>query len=139
MQFRDKPRKRIIINITSLIDVLFLLLIFFMVSSTFIEKPGMKLDLPEASEKKATSMKGHAIYLTKDEVIFLDENEISLSALPEQLKAIHDEIETEGIVLQADENIRYGLVVEVMDIIRSEGIQKLIVATEPKSEQPKSQ
>ena len=132
MQFRDKPGKRVIINITSLIDVLFLLLIFFMVSSTFVERPGMKLDLPEASEKKATSMKGHSIYLTQDEVIYLDENEVSLKTLPEKLKAIHDEIETEGIVLQADEMVRYGLVVEVMDIIKVQGIQKLIVATQPK-------
>ncbi len=130
MQFHEKKKKRVIINITSLIDVLFLLLIFFMVSSTFIEKPAMKLDLPKTSQKKTSRVENYSLFITRDEKIFLNQKEVNLSNLQPQLESIKDEIDTEGIVLQADEDIRYGLVIEVMDIIKTAGIQKLIVATE---------
>ena len=57
MQFHEKKRRKVIINITSLIDVLFLLLIFFMVSSTFVEQPGMKLELPESKSSSTEKIK----------------------------------------------------------------------------------
>ena len=65
MQFREKTKKRVSINITSLIDVLFLLLIFFMVSSTFLEQPGMKLDLPKTSTHEITRQKSFTLFITK--------------------------------------------------------------------------
>lgn len=133
MQFYEKKKKNIVINITSLIDVLFLLLIFFMVSSTFIEQPAMKLDLPKTSQKKTSRIENYSLFVTKEEEIFLNEEKIELTSLQSRLEVIKDEIETEGIVLQADEEIRYGLVIEVMDIIKTVGIQKLIVATETKA------
>jgi biopolymer transport protein ExbD len=48
VEFNPKKKRRVLINITSLIDVMFLLLIFFMVTSTFLDQPGMKLELPSA-------------------------------------------------------------------------------------------
>ncbi len=138
MQFREKSRKRVTINITSLIDVLFLLLIFFMVSSTFLERPGMKLDLPEAKQREAVRMEGYTLFLTSDEKIYLNEEQVDLKNLEARLKSIAPEIEEEGIVLQADETIRYGLVVEVMDLIKDSGITKMVVATRAKEETEKN-
>ena len=132
MQLREKKKKNIVINITSLIDVLFLLLIFFMVSSTFLEKPGMKLDLPKSQQKEAVRMEGYTLFITTDKKIYLNEEPVTLETLPQKLKAIASEIEKDGIVLQADEKVPYGLVVETMDIIKQSGITKLIVATENK-------
>jgi len=132
MQFQDKPKKRVIINITSLIDVLFLLLIFFMVSSTFLEQPGMKLDLPEAKESDAVKSEGYTLFVTSDEKLYLNEEEITLDNLLDRLKEIAPETEESGLILKADEEIRYGLVVEAMDLIRQSGIVKLVVATEIK-------
>ncbi len=129
MQFMTKTKRRIIINITSLIDVLFLLLIFFIVSSTFLEQPGMKLKLPKTSGKKTLQMKGYTLFITSDGVMFLNEKQISMKKLPDQLKAIASDAKDKGLILKADENARYGLVVEVMDIAKQNGITKLIVAT----------
>ncbi|MBN1782959.1 biopolymer transporter ExbD [bacterium] len=134
MRFREKNSKRVTINITSLIDVLFLLLIFFMVSSTFLERPGMKLDLPKASKREAVRMQGYTLFVTSDETLYLNDETVELNALKARLEAIAPEIEDEGIVLQADEKIRYGLVVEVMDLIKQSGIKKMVVATEIKDE-----
>ncbi|NQT27612.1 biopolymer transporter ExbD [candidate division KSB1 bacterium] len=132
MQFQDKPKKRVMINITSLIDVLFLLLIFFMVSSTFLEQPGMKLDLPEAKESDAVRSEGYTLFITADETLFLNEEPVTIENLLERLKKIAPEAEETGLILKADEDIRYGLVVEAMDLIRQSGIVKLVIATDIK-------
>lgn len=132
MQFREKPKKRVIINITSLIDVLFLLLIFFMVSSTFLEQPGMKLNLPEAKESDAVKSEGVTLFVTSDEKLYLNEEEVALENLLDRLKEIAPGAEETGLILKADEEIRYGLVVEVMDLVRQSGIVKLVVATDNK-------
>ena len=134
MQFMTKTRKRIAINITSLVDVLFLLLIFFIVSSTFLEQPGMKLDLPKTSEKKVIQMEGYTLFITSDGNLYLNEEQVNSDNLMDKLKAIAPEVEEKGLILKADEKIRYGLVVEVMDIIKQSGIIKLIIATQPKDE-----
>ena len=132
MQFMTKSKRRIIINITSLIDVLFLLLIFFIVSSTFLEQPGMELELPKTEAQPPQRMEGYTVFVTTDEKVFLNEEEISLEALPGRLTEIAPETEEDGLILKADENVRYGLVVEVMDIAKQSGIGRLVVATETK-------
>ena len=134
MQFREKSKRHIIINITSLIDVLFILLIFFMVSSTFLEQPGMKLDLPKTSQKTVVQVEGYTLFIMSDESLYLNHEEITIEALPARLKEIAKEVEDKGIVLQADEKIRYGWVVEIMDVIKQSGITKLIVATRMKED-----
>lgn len=138
MQFINKPKRRVIINITSLIDVLFLLLIFFLVSSTFLEQPGMKLDLPKTSGKEITRIEGITIFITKDESLFLNDKTVSMEALPVRLKGITQKSDANEITLKADEKVRYGFVVEIMDIIKESGIQKLILATRLKEEKDES-
>ena len=135
MQFMIKSRRRISINITSLIDVLFLLLIFFIVSSTFLEQPGMKLDLPKTTRKEALRIEGYTLFIMSDESMYINEEPVTMEQLPEDLKAIAPELEERGLILKADENVRYGLVVEVMDIAKGSGIQKLVVATRMKEEE----
>jgi len=132
MQLRDKSKKRININITSLIDVLFLLLIFFIVSSTFVEQPGMKIDLPKTSKRESFRAKGYTLYISKDSSMFLNDEKVTFDDLPKRLKAISKDLGDKGLVLKADEKSRYGIVVQVMDIVKQSNIKKLIVATELK-------
>lgn len=134
MQFMTKTRRRVIINITSLIDVLFLLLIFFIVSSTFLEQPGMKLDLPKTTRKEVVEMEGYTLFIMSDNAMYINEEPVELETLQERLKAIAPEVEERGLILKADESVRYGLVVEVMDIAKQSGIVKLIVATRRKED-----
>ncbi|MBN2417369.1 biopolymer transporter ExbD [bacterium] len=130
MQFSVKPKKRISINITSLVDVLFLLLIFFIVSSTFLEQPGMKLDLPESSGVESVKVEGFTIYITADGSLFLNEDPLTMDSLPKALEEIAPRVDEKGLVLKGDEGVRYGIVVKVMDAARNAGIEKLVVATE---------
>ena len=132
MQFRQKSRRRVIINITSLIDVLFLLLIFFIVSSTFLEQPGMKLDLPKTSHTEAVRMEGYTLFILRDGTLHLNEEEVMLDNLTERLEKIAPQLGDRGLILKADESVKYGLVVEVMDYVKQAGIEKLVVASTPK-------
>ena len=132
MQFMNKPKRRVIINITSLIDVLFLLLIFFIVSSTFLEQPGMKLDLPKTSHQEAMRMEGYTLFILSDGNMYINEDVVTMEELPDVLKEIAPKVEERGLVLKADEDVRYGMVVEVMDVVKQSGIIKLVVATQLK-------
>lgn len=128
-----------IINITSLIDVLFLLLIFFIVSSTFLEQPGMKLDLPQTSDQEAVRIEGYTLFILSDGSIYLNEEKLDFNTLSEQLEKIAPEAEESGLILKADETTQYGLVVEIMDKIKQSGITKLIIASQPKKEEESKQ
>ena len=72
----------------------------------------MKLDLRKASHKESIRMEGYTLFVTSDEELFLNDESVELNKLEPRLREIAPEIEGEGIVLQADEQIRYGLVVE---------------------------
>jgi biopolymer transport protein ExbD len=129
MQLLEKQSSKIHINITSLIDVLFLLLIFFMVSSTFVEKPGMKLDLPQAETAQITQMKEMVVSITPDNTLTLDGKEIAIGDLKSLLETRLKEDADAALILRADQTVTHGMVVEVMDIAKQSGVEKLVIAT----------
>ena len=129
MEFKTKKKKGTIINITSLIDVLFLLLIFMMVSSTFIEDPGIKLDLPETQSAPSIKKSEYILSVKSDGSLFLNEKSLSLDELEENLKSTLVEMKDESLILKGDTNIPYGKVVKIMDIVKKSGVKKLIIAT----------
>jgi len=130
MQFITKAKKKVSINITSLVDVLFLLLIFFIVSSTFLEQPGMKLDLPKSTGSEVVKVEGFTIFITEEGKLFLNDEEIFADNLSSIMKEIAPKINDKGLILKGDEKVKYGLVVKVMDAARNNGIEKLVIATE---------
>lgn len=136
MRLTNNLKPKVGIDITPLVDVVFILLIFFMVTSTFLELPGMKLDLPTSKTAKGQSSKQVTLFLTKEGNILLGEESISLEALPGRLKsAMKKQEEGKALVIKGDKEVAYGRVVTVMDIAKTAGVQKLVVATKfPKLE-----
>lgn len=132
MKLREKKRRKVQINITSLIDVLFLLLIFFMVSSTFIEKPGMDLELPESESSTLKEIKDLVLQIQRDGVMILNNKRVGWENLKSELEFEHRANFEAALILQADKNVTHGIVVRVMDIAQQVGITKLIIATRDK-------
>jgi len=130
MQFHEKKRRKVIINITSLIDVLFLLLIFFMVSSTFVEQPGMKLELPESKSSSTEKIKELILEINADQSMVLNQESVTIENLEQKFKQLLPSLEEKSLVLKADKNVPHGTVVKVMDMAKLSGIQKLIIATQ---------
>lgn len=137
MQLKPKQKRKPIINITSLIDVLFLLLIFLLVSTTFIEEPGMKLTLPKAESAEVGEKKEFTLYLTKDGDLFLNNAPVAIDSLENRLKASLPEMENESLTLKADIETTHGIVVKAMDKARLAGVKKLVVATAPVAKEAK--
>jgi biopolymer transport protein ExbD len=134
LQFSPKPKRRVIINITSLIDVLFLLLIFFMVTSTFLEHPGMKLELPSAENSETTRVEEPVLYIgSKGEIMFNDQV-IPLDSLENVMKNTITLGEDKTLILRADKTVQHGIVVRVMDIAKRVGMSKLVIGTKMKGE-----
>ena len=129
MQFIEKKKPKVIINVTSLIDVLFLLLIFFMISSTFVEQPGMKLELPESKSASTESIKELVLEINQDGTMFLNESPISIDSLETTFRNILPSLKQPSLIIKADKNVHHGTVVEVMDKAKIAGLEKLIIAT----------
>ena len=129
MQFLQKKHKKVIINITSLIDVLFLLLIFFMVSSTFLEQPGMKLELPETKSHSQEKIENFMLEITAEEQMILNGENITIDDLEQHIKDRLSTVKEKALVLKADKRVAHGKVVKVMDIAKLSGLEKIIIAT----------
>ncbi len=131
MKLLDIKKKKVGLNITPLIDVLFILIIFFTVSSTFMEQPGIKLELPKAVTSEAQQLEKAVLYISPESKLFFLDQEVSLEGLPELLRNSMTGRSEKSLIITADKEVHHGLVVKVMDIARSNGVLKLVISTEP--------
>ncbi len=134
MQFNPKKKRRVLINITSLIDVMFLLLIFFMVTSTFLDQPGMKLELPSAESAEVARVEKLVLYISSDDEVIFNDQSIALDDLEETMRAALSEIEDRTLVLNADKAVQHGTVIRVMDIAKKLGLERLVIGIKMKEE-----
>jgi biopolymer transport protein ExbD len=120
------------INVIPLIDVLLVLLIFFMTSASFIANGGLDVKLPASNnQSKAPPGEQLRIVVLQDGSLQFDGKAISETELVEKLKLSQGKAET--IVIRADEKSEHGAVVRAMDAAKSAGFEKVAIATSPKS------
>jgi len=123
------------INLASLIDVVFLLLIFFMVSTTFEQPAVLKVDLPEASNVSQPEKQPHSFELVIDQQgqYYLNDRQL-MDGKPATLRAAFNEAAGEDrdipVILRADANTPYHFVVTAMDVAAQLGFTRLSIATE---------
>ena len=126
MNFRPQKKGRgLILNITSLIDVMFLLVIFFTVTSTFRNQPAINLVLPRSATATETVDTPTIIYLTADGRIFLNDAPVAANELGVILERMHAGTGEDRMVLRADENAAHGAVVELIDTIKQSGFTRV--------------
>ncbi|MFZ0389437.1 MAG: biopolymer transporter ExbD [Calditrichia bacterium] len=131
MKFIDTSKKsRSLLNITPLIDVLFILIIFFAVSSTFLEQTGIKLELPEAQKSDVQPLDKAVLYIDSEQNLYFNKKEVGLESLGQLLQDVMRRTEDQTLIINADKQVPHGLVVKVMDTARLNGVRKLVVATE---------
>jgi biopolymer transport protein ExbD len=129
MIFYRKEKKGTGVDLSPLIDVVLSLVIFFILSTTFLHKHGMKLELPKSKTGEVaadtrilvTVDKGGSIFVAKTQV---KEEELK-SVLQDMLKTAQDK----RIMLRADSKLEYGKIVKIMDIVRDSGANGLTIAT----------
>ena len=115
------------LDITPLIDVIFLLLIFFMLTSTFVLQPVIRVKLPKAITSEVLRERNLIIEVTAEGKIYFNNEIISLPKLEEKLKSIAGK--SKSLLIKADEKASLGQVVEVWDLCRDAGISQVSIAT----------
>jgi len=123
----DEPR----IDLTPMVDCVFLLLIFFMISTTFVETPGLTIKLPESTAQTiAREPQELKIYLDKDGQIFHQDRPVTLEGFKLLLRQAGAQAKETTFLLLADREARHGRVVMLMDLAQEAGFGKLAIATE---------
>ena len=136
MGFLGKQREEPRVDLTPMVDVVFLLLIFFMISTTFVETPGLSIKLPESSADRIDrEPKEFKVYLSKQGDIYLGEEKVTMEAFRQALQARQAEAATTTFLLLADQEARHGKVLTLMDLAKEGGFVKLAIATEQRSDQ----
>jgi biopolymer transport protein ExbD len=134
VRFRRPSSLKVAIDIAPLVDVVFLLVIFFAVSTTFLESSGLKLDLPTSSATVDRVAQELTVSLDADGRLEFDGELVERGALADLLRDALAERADKVVVLRADSTVDHGDVVALMDVIRGAGAEALTVATRSSSE-----
>ena len=135
MNFRSRRQRRgeDIIDLTPLIDVIFQLLIFFMITTTFITNPGLRLDLPRSSRTELREKQRDltVVMLAKEKgVVFFRGKRLPLTRLKIALGAVAAKNRGAMVFLQAERAVSHGRVVKVISIIKETGLTRVGIVTE---------
>lgn len=125
---RDSPDGGL--TLAPMIDVVFLLLIFFMVSTTFVLRPGLQLELPTSETTADVPSERWTITVTPEGSFYLNQEESSLEAIRNRL-----EQDPKPTTVRADRTLPHGLIVDVLDAVQQAGVEAVNISTrEPAGE-----
>ena len=120
------------LDLTPMIDVVFQLLIFFMVTAVFAITPGLDIKLPEAEEAQAPEKENLFIVVDQDGNMKLNHKTVTFATLKDEIQSKREILDnTTMIIIQGDERATHGQIVNIMDIARSVGVVDQVIATEP--------
>ena len=114
------------VDIAPMIDVVFQQLIYFLLTSSFVLSPGIRVTLPKAATSKTLAASNLAITLTKDHVIYWDEEVVTLQELHDRLKRAGGR---KPVLIRADRHAYVEKLIELWDLCRDSGYQEVHIAT----------
>lgn len=132
MLVHPRRRNRITpqVPLTSLIDIVFLLLIYFLLTTNFMVEEGIKIKLPQAKATAPQTEEVVTVYVDEQGRAFLGSNEIPLAKLFDRLREMLKDRENKLVVVRADRAVVLNKAVKVMDIAKAAGADRLCLATE---------
>jgi len=130
LDFERRKKTGSDLNMTPIIDVVFNLLIFFVLSSHFVSHQGFNIKLPESKYAPTQKQDKNIISIREDGDILLNDTKARLSNLAEDLKASINKTGSRTVVIKADEKVDLGLAVKVMDAAKQAEAQNLVIATQ---------
>lgn len=133
-----RHKRRPVINITSLIDVVFILLLFLMVSTTFKQQLGIDIAIPRATTGGEQALESREIAVTASGDLYFGAELVDESQLRARVKTMLEQNPGASLVLRADEAADFGPVLAAIDVTREVGATKLIIPTRPKAGQPRN-
>jgi biopolymer transport protein ExbD len=119
------------INLTPMLDVVFIMLIFFIVTATFIKEAGIQVERPDASTPDTQDDAAILIAISAVDEIWIDRQERDPRALRGVIERLHAENPKGSIVIQADEGSTHEALVIVMEAAKAAGVRNVAIATDP--------
>ena len=128
MKIRKSRRESENSSWSSMSDIAFLLIIFFMISSAFMFREGINLVLPDST--KSVTMKSSDLFfikLKKDSSIEVEKKQIEITMLEDRLKDFISRVEDGAVIIQVEAEAEYSGVIDIIDIVKSSGAHKLSI------------
>ncbi|MCP3697136.1 MAG: biopolymer transporter ExbD [Aliivibrio sp.] len=127
---RTKAREEANIDLTPMLDIVFIMLIFFIVTSSFVRESGVEVNRPQASHSVVQKEVGIFVAITANNQVFIDKRSVDMERVEAVLASLHLDNPQANLVIQADKHAYNGTVVSVMDAAKGAGIKGIALATE---------
>ena len=135
MRFNRRLKPTVVVDLVPMIDVVFQLVIFFMVSSTFIMTPGIALDLPTSTSSEPVVMDRLVVTVVSPEEVYVNRDRTTLESLGSVLDELtpteEDAAAVRSVVLEGSRDVSYEVLVSVLDKLRSRGYRAVNLRTLP--------
>jgi len=132
MKFHHLNKKSASFDVTPLIDVVFLLLIFFMLTTTFVNLENrVKVNLPSGDFAAAEPSENIIVTITENNTVYFNGKLIDPLKLTESVAEKIKEEPEKIVVLEADANVLHGKVIRIMDLLKKGGAERIAIATQP--------
>ncbi len=127
-QFDDDDESEV--NLTPMLDVVFIMLIFFIVTASFVKESGIDVNRPNAATAERKEKGNILVAISEDNQIWIDRRQVDPRALRANIERMHAENPNGAVVIQADEESKNKLLVLVMDAARMAGVKNVSIAAE---------
>ena len=118
------------VNLTPMLDVVFIMLIFFIVTASFVKEAGIEITRPPAATAERKERGNILVAITANDQIWIDRRPVEPRAIRPNLERMHAENPQGAVIIQADKDSKNGLLVRVMDAARLAGIKSVSIAAE---------
>ncbi len=118
------------VNVVSLIDLMMLLMVIFMITAPIMQG-GVDLNLPRTDSRAVDSKGGMTISVTSGGLIFVDDTRLTMSEFRASFRALVSRRSDQGVYIRGDRSAPYGVVAQVLDIVKNAGVANVALVTEP--------
>lgn len=127
---RNREEEDASIDMTPMLDIVFIMLIFFIVTTSFVKEAGIQVNKPEASQATKEPSANIFIAISETGEVWMDKRQVDVERVAANIERMLAEQPTDIVVIQADKEANHGRVVEVMDQVKEAGIDKISIAAE---------
>jgi biopolymer transport protein ExbD len=123
-----EPEEEAAIDMTPMLDIVFIMLIFFIVTTVFVKEAGIEVNKPEAGYVELHKNANIFIAVTEDGDVWLDKRQVALDSVRANIERLLTEQPTDYVIIQADIKAKHGVIVEIMDQVKEAGVDRVSVA-----------
>jgi len=125
---RTREQEESEIDITPMLDVVFIMLIFFIVTASFVKESGIDVNRPDASTAEVKERGNILVAITEANQVWIDRRQVDVRSVRANIERLRAENPEGAVVIQADKNSKNGLLVKVMDAARQAGVENVSLA-----------